>query len=111
MLDDIKHNTKHYVKIISISIGIFLVGFLMVDSYVSAETGGDDAILINMEASYSKQSEAITLQIQAHCNQEVAIAKRKLENHFADKAPLDDEKLGVLTEKAKGINLSCRNGF
>lgn len=97
-----------------ITVGFLLIiSVLGVGTQVAAEFMGDS--LDTMEQSYKlevaniESSKAQTQKlIEANCLTEIAMAKRKLEKHYANEQLIPKEEIQVKVDKAEGRSLRCR---
>lgn len=100
-----KSTNKNIISKIIVGI-IFAIGMLGVAAQVTAEFMGDS--LADQETAYKLQHDSIKLSIEAHCLQEIAMAKKKLENNYSGQIVLSKEDITRLVTKAEGQNLACR---
>lgn len=100
-----KSTNKNIISKVAIGI-IFLIGMLGVAAQVTAEFMGDS--LADQEAAYKLHHESLKMDIEAHCLEEISMAKKKLENHYAGQTTLPKEEIERLGIKAEGQNLACR---
>lgn len=107
---------KDWGKVVSlVTLGIFIVPVFVA---MAASALGPSNMLEDMETVYERQQDEISRtlallheQTETLCLQEVSIAKKKAEDHYAGRTVLTPEELERIILKAEGRNLACRSVF
>ena len=106
---------RDWFKIISLS----LLGLLVIPTLVAAiagQTMGDSVDTLNQKYQLEidiikKGHDALMQQVENHCLTEIALAKLKLERHYAGTETRKPEELQSKIDKAEGKGLECRGAF